>query len=134
MEEIEALRNVALLEKVGLWRLDLETTAWSCCLLSVFPRYEHSQLYTLTAKWPSASMRLFPGWTVSSQTKSQNKCSPLQFFLLRDFATETYTKMYNMVCMVRVPGVECVGQGTKKKGRKHREEQLKGEETKTVWN
>lgn len=134
MEETEALRNVALLEEVGLWRLGLETTAWSCCLLPVFLRYEQSQLYTLTAKWPPASMLLLPRWTVSSQTKSQNKCSPLELFLLRDFATETYTKMYDTVCMVRVPGVECVGQGTKKKGGKRREEQLKGDETKTVWN
>lgn len=71
---------------------------------------------------------------MSSQTKSQNKCSLLKVFLLRDFATETYTKRYDTVCMVKVPRVECGGRGTKEKGGKCKQEQLKGDETKMVWN
>lgn len=76
--------------------------------------YSHRQVAT-------CSVVLLPGWTVSSQTKSQNKCSLLKVFLLGDFATETCTKMYNALCLVRVRGEEWGGQG-----QKCREEQLKG--------
>lgn len=42
--EVESMGDMALLEQVGLWRLGLEITVWSCSPLPVLPRYEQYQL------------------------------------------------------------------------------------------